>query len=680
MTLVEAQSLSLTYTVTPILRDVDIRVSAGDRLALAGANGSGKSTLMRILAGHIEADDGTVRRFPGVGVSYLPQEGIRHGERTVWAEAEEAFSHVAELIERRDHVARIMEQDPESEALEDLLAEYQSLQDRVEESEYYVREGRIDAVLRGLGFGDGDFNRPAEEFSGGWQMRIALARVLLENPDCLLLDEPTNYLDLEARTWLSGYLRRYRGGFIIVAHDRAFLDDTVSAVAELFNGRLRVYRGSYTAYERRRHAEVEQLMKDYEEQQQEIQRLERFIERFRYNASKASLVQSRIKELERIERIELPDHLKPVNIRFPDAPHSGRQVIVTEGLSKSYAAEPVLSGVDLTVERGEKLVVVGPNGAGKSTLLKILAGKLEADAGRVAFGTGVSVASYFQDRVDEDIRDVTVLDDVQSVAPTQLVPALRDMLGAFLFSGDDVHKSRRVLSGGERSRLELVKLLMRPVNLLILDEPTNHLDLTSKDVLRRALDQYDGTVVFVSHDSDFTQHIATRILELVPGRDHAPSAVRNFPGDYEYYLWKVRQENAPQSTASGRDDAAPNAKAGGPAGSRSGGAGAPAGSGGERVGKAAGGTSPPPGSHAEQKRRRQRREQLSRREAEVLSKLEAEEAAQTDREARLADPAVYADGEEVRRLTREINEGRNRLATLTAEWEEIEAELAELAE
>ncbi|MFW5729273.1 MAG: ABC-F family ATP-binding cassette domain-containing protein [Spirochaetota bacterium] len=657
MTLVEAQSLSLTYTATPILRDVDIRVSAGDRLALAGANGSGKSTLMRILAGEIEADSGTIRRFPGVGVSYLPQEGIRHGERAVWEEAEKAFSHVAELIERRDHVAGIMEKDPESEDLDDLLAEYQSLQDRIEESEYYVREGRIHAVLRGLGFGEADFDRPGGEFSGGWQMRIALARVLLESPDCLLLDEPTNYLDLEARTWLSGYLRRYRGGFIIVAHDRAFLDETVSAVAELFNGRLRVYRGSYTSYEQRRHAEIEQLVKDYEAQQQEIQRLERFIERFRYNASKASLVQSRIKELERIERIELPEHLKRVGIRFPDAPHSGRQVIVTEGLTKSYASEPVLSDVDLTVERGEKLVVVGRNGAGKSTLLKILAGKVEADAGSVAYGTGVTVASYFQDRVDADVRDVTVLEDAQSVAPTQMVPALRDMLGAFLFSGDDVHKSRRVLSGGERSRLELVKLLMRPANLLILDEPTNHLDLTSKDVLRRALEQYDGTVVFVSHDSDFTQHIATRILELIPEREGAPSAVRNFPGDYDYYLWKVRQENEPPAGAGERT---------------------------EPVRRPAGGSGSPEShteqSHAEQKRRRQRRERLSRREAEVLSKLEEEESAQAERESRLSHPAVYADGEEVRRLTREINEGRKRLSDLTAEWEEIEAELAELAE
>ena len=664
MTLIEAQNLALTYTVDPILRDVSIRVSDGDRVALAGANGSGKSTLLRILAGEIEVDSGTVRRFPGVTVSYLPQEGIRHGNRTVWNEAEDAFRAVREWIARRDQVGQELQENPEGPETEALLHEYQSLQERVEASEFYVREGRIDSVLRGLGFGADDFDRPAGEFSGGWQMRIALARVLLENPDCLLLDEPTNYLDLEARTWLASYLGRYSGGYILVAHDRAFLDETVSAVAELFTGRLKTYRGSYSQYEKRREAELEQLIKAYEEQQEEIRRLERFIERFRYNASKASLVQSRIKELERIEPIELPEHLKPVHISFPDAPHSGRQVLVTEGLSKTYGATPVFSDVDVTIERGEKLVVVGRNGAGKSTLLKILAERLEPDAGTLRYGTDVTVASYFQERVDEDTRDISVLDDVQSVAPTQLIPALRDMLGAFLFSGDDVYKSRRVLSGGERSRLELLKLLMRPVNLLILDEPTNHLDLTSKDVLRRALESYTGTVVFVSHDSDFTHHLATRILELQPGDDHGPSTVRNFPGDYDYYLWKVRQEHqaakndaaAPAPPHAERDTAEPGVKFGDD------------------------GSAPGAASHAEHKRRRRRREQLTKREAHTLAELEQAEQLLAQQQEQLASPEVYADGEKVRSLNTEIKETEQRVANLTSEWEKIESELADLAE
>lgn len=666
MTLVEAQSVSLTYSVQPILREVSLRISSGDKLALAGANGSGKSTLLRILAGEISADSGAVRRYPGVTVSYLPQEGIRHGERSVWDEAEAAFNEIRRLIERRDGLGRELEQEGEGPRLEPLLHEYQSLQERIEESDFYHREGRIDSVLRGLGFREEDFPRPAGEFSGGWQMRIALARVLLQSPDCLLLDEPTNYLDLEARTWLGSYLKRYRGGYILVAHDRAFLDQTVDSVLELFTGRLTRYRGSYSHYEELRARELEQLVKDYEEQQQEIQRLERFIERFRYNASKATLVQSRIKELERMERIELPEHLKPVHIRFPEAPHSGRQVVVAERLSKSYGAgtTPVLHDVDLNVERGEKLVVVGPNGAGKSTLLKILADRLEPDAGTMRYGSGVAAASYFQERVDHDTRDVTVLEDLEATAPTQLVPALRNMLGAFLFSGDDVYKSRRVLSGGERSRLELLKLLMRPVNLLILDEPTNHLDLSSKDVLRRALRDYAGTIVFVSHDSDFTRNLATRILEIVPGRDHGASELRNFPGDYDYYLWKVRQEHSAGSAGDGgaQKDAA--------------------GTGGRDTG-----VSPSPGSdgagslsHAEQKERRQRREKLSRRETEVLAAMEAEERALAEQEERLARPEVYADGEQVRELSEGIARSRSRLEELTTEWEEIEAELERISE
>ena len=655
MTLLEAQSLSLTFTVRTVLRDVDIRISAGDRMALAGANGSGKSTLLRILADQAHADAGTVRRFPGVTVSYLPQEGIRHGERSVWDEAEQAFAGVEDLIARRDEIGTKLQQDPETDKLDELLEEYQHLQEHVEDSEYYIRESRIDAVLRGLGFNADDFGRPAGEFSGGWQMRIALARVLLENPDCLLLDEPTNYLDLEARTWLAGYLKRYRGGYILVAHDRAFLDQTVDAVAELFNARLSIYRGSYTQYEQKRRREIEQLVKDYEAQQEEIKRLERFIARFRYNASKASLVQSRIKELERIERIELPEHLKPVHIRFPEAPHSGRQVLVTEGLAKSYGSTPVFSEVDVHVERGEKIVVVGRNGAGKSTLLKTLAGKLEPHAGQVRYGTGVSFASYFQERVDEDTRDVSVLDDVQSVAPTQMIPSLRNMLGAFLFSGDDVYKSRRVLSGGERSRLELLKLLLSPVNLLILDEPTNHLDLASKDVLRRALHDFEGTVIFVSHDSSFTQALAGRIIELIPADDKGPSAVRNFPGDYDYYLWKVRQENSGDT-----NDKEQTPEAGsGPAETASAGA---------------------PPDYAEQKRRRQRREKLSKREREVLAAMDEHESRIGELQQQLAEPTVYADGEKVRDLSDRLETTRRELDTLTTEWEEIESELTELAE
>ena len=436
---------------------------------------------------------------------------------------------------------------PESADAEALLWKHHELQEKIEASGYHGRREGMHRVLTGLGFSVDDFAKPCAAFSAGWQMRIALARAILEAPDILLLDEPTNYLDIEARTWLEGFLAEFPGGLLLVSHDRYFLDVVVSAVAEIYMTRVAVFNGNYSRYEEMRSRELEALMERWRAQQEEISHIEAFINRFRYNASKARLVQSRITQLSKIERIEIPPIVKSIHFAFPAPPPSGRRVLAADGLEKSYAGRRVFGNVGFEVSRGDKLVVVGVNGAGKSTLLRIVSGREEPDAGTLQWGTGVVPAFYSQENADAWTSDRQVIEELESAAPTSLIPELRTLLGSFLFRGDDVFKSVAVLSGGERSRLSMLLLLLRPANLLILDEPTNHLDLASKDVLLDALRDFAGTVIFVSHDRHFISHLATAVLEVKDG------CARYLPGDYEYYLSKSAQgAGAEPVPASGR--------------------------------------------------------------------------------------------------------------------------------
>ncbi|MDR2103217.1 MAG: ATP-binding cassette domain-containing protein, partial [Treponema sp.] len=520
MAFIQFSRVSLAFGDRDILKDVNLYLSAGSRAGLSGANGSGKSTLMKVIAGKLDADSGDRAVQRGSRISYLPQsvmvsqETLRRS-RTLREEAETAYEETSRLLDRMEEIGRALEKakfdDGPTAAL---LEEHHRLGERVENSGYYYRDQNIAMVLAGLGFSPSDLGRRVEEFSGGWQMRIALAKVLLEAPDILLLDEPTNYLDIEARTWLEGWLRSFTGGYLLVSHDRYFLDVTVNEVYELFQGSLKRYAGNYTAYEEVRQVEMDSLLKRYEAQQEEIAKTEALIRRFRYKASKAAFAQELIKRLEKIEPVKIPESLKKISIAFPQPPHSGRIALTLEGIGKSYGNRRVLSGLDLTLESGEKLLVVGRNGAGKSTLLRIIAGSDGDFTGKVNYGAGIQAGYFSQDAAETMTGTKQVLEFMEAEAPTALVPRVRDMLGAFLFRGDDVYKPISVLSGGEKSRLALLKMLLKPMNLLVLDEPTNHLDLLSKDILLDTLKKFSGTIIFVSHDRSFMEALSTKTLEL----------------------------------------------------------------------------------------------------------------------------------------------------------------------
>ncbi|MCC6849958.1 MAG: ABC-F family ATP-binding cassette domain-containing protein [Deltaproteobacteria bacterium] len=501
-------------------------------IGLTGMNGAGKSTLLRMIAGQMEPDGGEIVLPKGASVGYLPQEVIGVSGRTVMTEALDAFAdqHALEDECRRleDALARAPTTGPEHDAL---MTAYHDVRDRFDASARYDLEAETERVLNGLGFRTEDFTRDVGTFSGGWQMRIALAKLLLRRPRVLLLDEPTNHLDLEARTWLEEFLASCESLVILVAHDRYFLDVCVDRITEVSRGRLTDYTCNYTRYLEQREERRAQEAAAYAEQREEIERVEAFIRRFRYQASKATQVQSRVKQLEKMERLAPPEgHERRVTIRLPAPPRSGRIVVGVEGAVKRYGDVEVYGGVDVAIERGTKVALVGPNGAGKSTLLKMLAGVEALTEGKRTAGHNVRLAYFAQDQSAVLDPTKTVLEEMMAVTPVEMVPRVRDLLGAFLFSGDAADKPVRVLSGGERNRLALAKLLIEPANCLLLDEPTNHLDLTAKEVLLEALLAYEGTVVLVAHDRYILDHLPGEILEVGHGE-----AVRHL-GNYEDYL------------------------------------------------------------------------------------------------------------------------------------------------
>lgn len=504
----------------------------GERVALIGENGAGKSTLMKIIAGLEEASRGDIQLAKGARAAYLPQDGIVTSGRMLFHEVRSALGELLALEEELHCLGQELEQLPHDGAEHDaLLHRYGELQEQFRHRGGYTMEAEIGTVLKGLGFSQEDWHRDCGQFSGGWQMRIALARLLLQKPDVLLLDEPTNHLDIEARNWLEQYLCSYPGSVILVSHDRFFMDQVCSRIAEVWNHTITDYHCAYSTYLMQREERVAALREAKRLQDEEVQKTEDFIRRFRYQANKASLVQSRIKQLEKIERIELPPERKKIRFQFPDAPKSGRIVLELSKLTRAYGPNVVLDRIDLTVEKGERIALVGHNGAGKSTLMAVLAGG-DHQEGSLTVGHNVAADYFAQDQANVLDPSRTAYDELYSDCPYDMVPKLRDILGAFLFSGDDIHKKVGVLSGGERNRLALAKMLLRPSNLLLMDEPTNHLDLFSKEVLLDALKRFEGTVVFVSHDRYFVNGLATRIVEVENG------GLTSYYGDYEYYLEK----------------------------------------------------------------------------------------------------------------------------------------------
>ncbi len=520
-----------------LFEKVDWQITPGERTGLVGGNGTGKSTLLRILAGLDSLDDGSVERTGGMTFGYLPQDGLQLRGRTVFEECLSAFDKTRALEQEiqtlHSQLADLPPDGSQYVALADQLARSDA-QFHIQDG--YTMEARVGIVLSGLGFVKEDWGRKTEEFSGGWQMRVALAKLLLEKPDLLLLDEPTNHLDLEARNWLEGYLHSYPHAYILISHDRFFLDVATNKIAELWNRRLYTYTGNYEKYLQQKEERLTQLEAAYQHQREHVEHLEAFINRFRAQATKARQVQSRVKELERIERIELPPRETAIHFTFPQPPPSGRTVVEARGVGKSYAAKQVFAGAQFTIERGDRIALVGPNGAGKSTLIRLLSAMDTPSSGDIRHGHNVVLQYFAQDQYKELDADARMLDDIGRSAPRIPQTELRSLLGCFLFSGDDVYKPLGVLSGGERNRYALARLLVSPANFLLLDEPTNHLDMRAKEVLLEAIRNFSGTVVFVSHDRAFIDALATRVFEIRDG------AVHVYTGNYEDYLWQISRQ------------------------------------------------------------------------------------------------------------------------------------------
>ena len=519
-------------------------ITAGERTALVGANGTGKSTLMKALASLDSFDYGSLQRTRGMSIGYLPQDGLALSGRTVFDECLSVFDELRGIEQELEVLATsLSELDTASSAYAAAAERYSNLGARFHAHDGYALDAQVGSVLTGLGFSKDDWARRTEEFSGGWQMRIALAKLLLQKPNLLLLDEPTNHLDLETRNWLEEYLRSYPNGFILISHDRYFLDVTVNKIVEIWNKGLHFYSGNYEKYLQQKEERRTQLEAAYRRQREHIEHLETFISRFRYQATKAKQVQSRIKELEKIERIEIPQEEQAIHFTFPQPPASGRTVVEISDLSKSYGEKQVLNHVSFTIERGDRIALVGANGAGKSTLIRMLSGQEAPTSGLLRLGHNVLPDYFAQDQYKVLDPAARMLDDIGRIAPRVPEADLRSLLGCFLFSGDDVFKPLGVLSGGERNRYALARILVSPANFLLLDEPTNHLDLRAKDVLLDAVNKFTGTVIFVSHDRYFIDRLATRVLEVESGHVHV------YPGNYEDYLWR-KQGGGEVATAS----------------------------------------------------------------------------------------------------------------------------------
>jgi ATP-binding cassette subfamily F protein 3 len=635
-----------------LFEDLNWMITPQDRAGLVGANGSGKTTLLKVLAGLESLDYGKLSVTRGVSSGYLPQDGLSLSGRTVFAECMSVFASLQKMeIEMEELTHKMAELDPAGLEYAQVADRFHRLDSEFRNRDGYAIEAQVGTVISGLGFPHEEWNKRTEEFSGGWQMRIALAKLLLEKPNLLLLDEPTNHLDLEARNWLEQYLANYPFAIVLISHDRYFLDVTVNKIVEIWNHGVHFYSGNYEKYLRQKQERTEQLEAAYRNQRERIEQLEAFINRFRYQATKAKQVQSRIKELEKIERIELPNEEKTIHFSFPQPKPSGRIVAEFQGVSKSYGDKFVFGGVDFIIERGDRIALVGVNGAGKSTLIKLLAGIEPLSSGEYRLGHNAEVDYFAQDQYKELDPNARMLDDLQYQAPRSSNTELRSLLGSFLFSEDDVFKKIGVLSGGERNRYALARMLLQPSNFLLLDEPTNHLDMRAKDVLLDALAAFSGTVVFVSHDRYFIDRLATRVLEVEGG------TATSHEGNYEDYLrWKDAQS---AGTVVAEAAAKPKQT--------------------EFV-AASNGSAGNVGTDLESepaKERSRRLNPIKQKQMEERCAFLEEEVPRIEAAIALTEEqlGVYVSASETQRLSDLAAELRSQLAAFTAEWEELTMQL-----
>ena len=544
--MISANNVSVYFGAKPLFEDISFVISAKERIALVGKNGAGKSTLLKLLAGIDEPTEGSISRPKDIRIGYLPQVMQMSDERTVLAECQQVFSHITELEQEVEHLAQEMatRTDYESDEYMELIERHAQRSDLLLMQSSGSIQADIERTLLGLGFERTDFERPTSEFSGGWRMRIELAKILLQRPDILLLDEPTNHLDIESIRWLERFIASGSSALVLISHDRAFIDATTNRTLEIELGRLYDYKTNYSHYLTLREERLEQQRRAYENQQKELQATEDFIERFRYKATKAVQVQSRLKQLAKVERIQIEDiDRKAMHFSFLPAITSGAYPVIIEGLTKSYGAHTFFSDVNMTIERGEKVAFVGKNGSGKSTLIKCIMGEISDYTGTLRLGHNVEVGYFAQTQSQELNGNYTVYETIDREAQGEIRTRINDLLGAFMFGGEESEKKVSVLSGGERGRVALIKLLLRPANLLILDEPTNHLDIRSKEVLKEAILRFSGTVIIVSHDRVFLDGLVSRVYEFRSGK-----VTEHIGGIYDWLEKRDQEDNTTPST------------------------------------------------------------------------------------------------------------------------------------
>ncbi|MDZ7718260.1 MAG: ABC-F family ATP-binding cassette domain-containing protein [Balneolaceae bacterium] len=637
--MLQLDKLSLHFGEHTLFENLSVTINKGERIGLVGPNGAGKSTLLKIIAGELNPDSGNVKMGNADTVGYLPQDGVEPDPNlTVFKEVERVFEEILALKDRQTELQQKMNSySSDSEEHAQALEEFGTVQHKLENRDAYSLGADIERVLKGLGFHEEDFKRPTTEFSGGWLMRIALAKLLLKQPTYLLLDEPTNHLDIESLRWIENFLNNYDGAVILVSHDKAFLNSVTNRTLAFQHGDLKDYAGNYSYYTKKHEEELELLKKRYENQQKEIKQTEEFIDRFRYKASKAKQVQSRIKQLEKMEKIELEEEQSEITFQFPPPDRSGQVVIELRDVVKKYGENTVFDGIDYEVERGDKIAVVGPNGAGKSTLIRILAGLEPITSGKRELGYNVTPGYFAQHQAEELNPKNTALDEMQLAGSRESETRLRTILGCFLFQGDDVFKKVGVLSGGEKSRLALAKMLLNSGNFLIFDEPTNHLDMRSKNILQQALDQFEGTLMIVSHDRDFLDPIVNKTLEIQPGH------IKTWLGNISYYLDKKSFDDSVDLESNEESD------------------------------------EPKKLSRKEERRiEAQKRQALSKklkplkkRLETIESKVETMEERKAEIEEIMAQPDFYDDSDEVKEISLEYETIKTDLTDLMHKWEEI---------
>lgn len=644
--MIDLISLSLQFGGKVLFDDLNYKINAGDKISLVGANGTGKSSLLKIINGELSPESGKIAKQKNISIGYLPQDNVTHSGKTVLEEARSALTDIIFLREKEENLTDLLNQDlPEDEKL-DYVNQLGEVHLRLEELDSYKADSEVEKILIGLGFEEEDFPKLTNHLSGGWQMRLALAKILISQNDILLLDEPTNHLDIDSLEWLIKFLKGYTGALLLVSHDKYFVNEVTNKTLEIFLNKVYTFKGTYDDYLKYKDERDELIYNQAVLQQKKIAETEKFIERFRYKASKARQVQSRVKQLEKVELIQLPEEKEDIYIRFPEAPPSGRINIELTQLHKSYGNNVIFSGIDFTLERGEKIAFVGPNGAGKTTLAKIIAGEIEFNSGQRNIGHNTIISYYAQDVADKLNPELNLLESVDGIAENKTPGQLRSLLGSFLFTGDDVFKKVKVLSGGEKSRLALAKILLAKSNFIILDEPTNHLDISSKEVLQQALIDFSGSLILVSHDVDFLKPVVNKVIEI------RRSSFKTYYGGIEYYLEKREEEKI-----EAENEEKKNVKN-------------------ESL------------NRKEQKRIeaeiRQKKyaatKDLQKKLKVVEEKIDTLEKRNTELEALLFDSSIYDDREKAKTVNDEFNDNKQQLEKLLLEWEDLSSKIMEIEE